>query len=168
MLTRSTLLSSTTSTSRRRLYCSLPLAGDGTDPEILAGLLPSRRYAYALLSGDGTNRAGNSRRGLAGGACRAVRAQKVGRRDRAVGILGVGEGSRRRTAPSRRSGRGMAGSLARSGTRRIRERRPPRPFRGTRRHGNNSRQIREIRFCSAGVRSGSCRGGREKIELVIV
>jgi hypothetical protein len=110
MLTRSTLLSSTTSTSRRRLHCSLPLAGDRTDPESLAGLLPSRRYAYALfwakISGDGTNRAGNSRRGLTGGAYRAVRAQKVGRRDRAVGILGVGEGSRRRTALSPRSRRG--------------------------------------------------------------
>ena len=129
MLTRSTLLSSTTSTSRRRLHCSLPLAGDRTDPEILAGLLPSRRDTETrmLSLGQDIRRWHQPRREfrtrITGGACRGVRAQKVRRRrgDRALGILGVGEGSRRRTAPSPRSGWGRAGSLARSGTCRIRE-----------------------------------------------
>jgi len=56
-------------------------------------------------------------------ACRGVLAQRVRRRrgDRAVGILGVGEGSRRRTAPSPRSGRGVPVRSPGRETRRIRE-----------------------------------------------
>lgn len=80
-------------------------------PEILAGLLPSRRYTetHMLSLGQDIRRWHQPRREfrtrITGGACRGVRAQKVRRRrgDRAVGILGVGEGSPRRTAPSPRS-----------------------------------------------------------------
>jgi hypothetical protein len=97
-------------------------------PEILAGLLPSRRYTETcmLSLGQDIRRWHQPRREfrtrITGGGCRGVRAQKVRRRrgDRAVGILGVGEGSPRRTAPSPRSVAACR-SLARSGTRRIRE-----------------------------------------------
>jgi hypothetical protein len=119
----SLVLSSPSSTSRRRLYCSgagWPVAepirrfwGDSCFQAVTG------RRACSLWA----NRRLEFRTPIPEGAYRAVRAQRVGRRrgDRALGILGVGEGSRRRTAPSPRSGRGRAGSLARSGTRRIRE-----------------------------------------------
>ena len=52
MLTRSTLLSSTTSTSRRRLYCSLPLAGDRTDPDSGGTLAFTALRVCSLLGKD--------------------------------------------------------------------------------------------------------------------
>lgn len=55
----------------------------------------------------------------------------------------------RRGVPVRSPGRELAGYANAVQLGRL-----PRPFRGSRRYRNNSRQIREIRFCSAGVRSG--------------
>lgn len=93
--------------------CTAPglLAGDRTGPGDSGGTLAFTTLhgdAYAL-SGQDIRRWHQPRREfrtrITGGACRGVRAQEVHRRrgDRAVGILGVGEGSPRRTAPSPRS-----------------------------------------------------------------
>jgi hypothetical protein len=93
--------------------CTAPglLAGDRTGPGDSGGTL-----AFTTLHGDAYALSGPRYPALAPtapgipdadyrGRLPRVRAQKVRRRrgDRAVGILGVGEGSPRRTAPSRRS-----------------------------------------------------------------
>ena len=148
MLTRSTLLSSTTST-----------------------------FAYALwtkISGDGTNRAGDFGRGLPGpraAGCwhrESVVAEAIVRLE-SLALGRVREGEQRPLPAAVAACRfaRQVGKLA-GYANAVQLGRLPRPFRGSRRYRNNSRQIREIRFCSAEVRSGFCGGGREKIELVIV
>lgn len=148
-------------------------------PEILAGLLPSRRYtetrmlSLAKISGVGTNRAGNSGRGLPGapaagcGHRKSAVAEAIVRLESlALGRVRQGE-QRRLPAASRR-----AGSLARSGTRRIRECGPARATATavsrieaiSKQFATNSRN--SLLFGRSAVRL--YRGGREKIELVIV
>jgi hypothetical protein len=90
-------------------------------PEILAGLLPSRRYVcslWAKISGVGTNRAGNSGRGLRGAAAAgcghrksAVAEAIVRLESLALGRVRQGE-QRRPPAASRRAGRSPGRELA--------------------------------------------------------
>jgi hypothetical protein len=161
--------------------CTAPglLAGDRTGPGDSGGTL-----AFTTLHGDAYALSGPRYPALAPtapgipdadyrGRLPRVRAQKVRRRrgDRAVGILGVGEGSPRRTAPSPRSVAACR-SLARSGTRRIRECGPARATATavsrieaiSKQFATNSRN--SLLFGRSAVRL--YRGGREKIELVIV
>lgn len=148
-------------------------------PEILAGLLPSRRYTETrmLSLGQDIRRWHQPRREfrtrITGGAWRGVRDRKsavaeaiVRLESLALGRVRQGE-QRRPPAASRR-----AGSLARSGTRRIRECGPARATATavsrieaiSKQFATNSRN--SLLFGRSAVRL--YRGGREKIELVIV
>lgn len=161
--------------------CTAPglLAGDRTGPEILAGLLPSRRYTETrmLSLGQDIRRWHQPRREfrtrITGGAWRGVRDRKsavaeaiVRLESLALGRVRQGE-QRRLAAASRR-----AGSLARPGTRRIRECGPARATATavsrieaiSKQFATNSRN--SLLFGRSAVRL--YRGGREKIELVIV
>jgi hypothetical protein len=179
MLTRSTLLSSTTSTSRRRLYCSLLLAGDRTDPEILAGL------AFRALRGDAYALSGPRYPAMEPTAPGIPDAVYRGRRPRRAGTESPLSASRScgwnpwrwggfakaNSAVSPQRSR-RAGSLARSGTRRIRECGParatatavPRIDAISKQFATNSRN--PLLFVRSAARF--CGGGGEKIELVIV
>lgn len=128
---------------------------------------------WAKISGVGTNRAGNSGRGLPGapgagcGHRKSAVAEAIVRLESlALGRVRQGE-QRRLAAASRR-----AGSLARPGTRRIRECGPARATATavsrieaiSKQFATNSRN--SLLFGRSAVRL--YRGGREKIELVIV
>ena len=130
-------------------------------------------FLWAKISGVGTNRAGNSGRGLPGAPAAACGHRKSAVAEAIVRLesLAVGrvrEGEQRPLPAAVAACRfaRQVGKLA-GYANAVQLGRLPRPFRGSRRYRNNSRQIREIRFCSAGVRSGCC-GAHEKIELVIV
>lgn len=114
---------------------------------------------WAKISGVGTNRAGNSGRGLPGapGAGCGTGSPPSPRRScgwnpwpwGGFAKANSAVSPQRRGVPVRSPGRELAGYANAVQLGRL-----PRPFRGSRRYRNNSRQIREIRFCSAGVRSG--------------
>lgn len=135
-------------------------------PEILAGLLPSRRYTETRMLS-----LGQDIRALAPTAPGIPDADYRGRLPRGAGTesppsprqscgwnpwrwggfakANSAVSPQRRGVPVRSPGRELAGYANAVQLGRL-----PRPFRGSRRYRNNSRQIREIRFCSAGVRSG--------------